>query len=182
MRSFVTIFGGMLVAFQLVVLLVPLNAAPVAFAAPLLALTETAEPPTNTPVPPTNTPVPPTDTPVPPADTAVVAVDTPVPPTDTPAPTSKPERERKPSATAVPTDAVVVAFTAEPTLTLQPTEVPSVVPAVPTSVDVAVAAVQPVARPRRLPVTGAGGGFPWLLVLGGGLLMAGLLLRRKPGV
>ncbi|MBC8077047.1 MAG: LPXTG cell wall anchor domain-containing protein [Chloroflexales bacterium] len=32
-----------------------------------------------------------------------------------------------------------------------------------------------------MPVTGSVVGFPWLIALGGGLLTAGLLLRRKPG-
>lgn len=69
-----------------------------------MALTPTAEPPTNTPVPPTDTPVPSTDTPIPPTDTPIPPTNTPVPSDNTsgPAPTHTPVPPSVATATQTP--------------------------------------------------------------------------------
>jgi LPXTG-motif cell wall-anchored protein len=176
MRSFITTVGGLLVVLGLTMIAVPQGTTPTASAAPLLALTETAEPPTTTPVPPTDTPVPPTDTPVPPTDTPMIVADTPVPPTNTAVPTRKPERERKDTATPAPTE-TSIAVLADPPQSLA-TETPTAEPPTPAPTEAPSATSMP---PARLPRTGEGDGAAWaLLTLGASLLAGGSLLRRKP--
>ncbi len=139
----------LLCALVALALLAGFTATPVPVAASgMLALTQTAEPPTNTPAPTATTP--PTDTPAPTATT-------PPAPTETPRPT----RESRPDATPTPEPSPTPVVVIEPSPTVTETLLPSAVPA-PTATP-----LPPVALPKT-----ADGGAP----ADAGVLIVGLAL------
>jgi hypothetical protein len=136
-------------------------------AAPLFALTPTAEPPTRVPptsVPPTS--VPPPATSAPPTSTPPMA--TSIPPTATP----KPKRESDQHDDPTPTPSQVIVPTID--VAISPTTAPT---------DIAVVSASPTAVAARLPRTGsadeAASRHALLALLGVVTIGLSVLLRRR---
>jgi hypothetical protein len=165
-RATITLIGGLLVMAAFASL-----ASPQVSAAPLAALTETAEPPTATPVPPTATPVPPT---------AIAATATALPTEVPPAPTQTPFPEEEvdddnEEPTATPISLVSTVIPPSPTMTAQPSE---------TAAPTMTAAPSPTAQPlpASLPKTGdpaSGGLSTALLLIGLALIALGAGVRQR---